>query len=201
VTGFTGGAGYTALPILFMEEYKMRSPKIKPNKGYVQVYTGDGKGKTTAALGLAIRAAGAGFRVFIGQFVKGQDYSELHAFTRFSDLITVRQFGRECFIFDEPGDEDIRVARRGLEEIRRVVRSGTYKLVILDEANIATHYGLFDVCDLIEIIEAKPQDVELIITGRWVNERIIERADLVTEMREIKHYYRQGVMARVGIES
>jgi cob(I)alamin adenosyltransferase len=179
----------------------MRSDDNKTGKGYVQVYTGDGKGKTTAALGLAMRAAGAGFHVFIGQFVKGQDYSELHAFMRFSDLITIRQFGRQCFIFNEPEEEDFRVARRGLEEIRRVVRSGKYKLVILDEANIATHYGLFDVNDLIDIIDTKPQDVELVITGRGVDERIIERADLVTEMREIKHYYRRGVMARVGIES
>ncbi len=179
----------------------MGSNEIETGNGYVQVYTGDGKGKTTAALGLAMRAAGAGFRVFIGQFVKGQDYSELHAFSRFSDLITVRQFGRQCFIFNKPQEEDINFARRGLEEIRRVVRSGTYKLVILDEANIATHYGLFDVNDLIDIINTKPQQVELVITGRWVDERIIERADLVTEMREIKHYYRQGIIARVGIES
>jgi cob(I)alamin adenosyltransferase len=174
---------------------------MNADRGYVQVYTGDGKGKTTASLGLAMRAAGAGFRVFIGQFVKGQDYSELHSFSRFSDQIVIRQFGRRCFIFNEPKDEDIDVARQGLEEIRRVVRSDKYKLVILDEANIATHYGLFDVNDLIDIIDTKPQQVELVITGRWVDERIIERADLVTEMREIKHYYRRGVMARVGIES
>jgi cob(I)alamin adenosyltransferase len=147
-----------------------------------------------------MRAAGAGFHVFIGQFVKGQDYSELHAFTRFSDLITIRQFGRQCFIFNKPEEEDFHVARRGLEEIRRVVRSGKYKLVILDEANIATYYELFAVNDLIDIIDTKPLDVELVITGRGVDERIIERADLVKEMREVKHYYHQGVLARVGIE-
>ena len=171
------------------------------NKGYVQVYTGNGKGKTTAALGLAMRAAGAGFKVFIGQFVKGMDYSELHSFAKLSDQITLRQYGRRCFIYEEPEMDDVLVARQGLEEIRQAVASGEYQLVVMDEANIATHYRLFSVDELLEVIDSKPEHVELVITGRCVDDRIIGRADLVTEMREVKHYYTQGVLARVGIES
>jgi len=179
----------------------MKTADYEMDRGFVQVYTGDGKGKTTAALGLAMRAAGAGFNVFIGQFVKGQDYSELHSFLKFADQIVIRQYGRQCFIYNQPDAEDIAVARRGLAEIRKIVRGGQYKLVVLDEANIATYYNLFDVEDLLEIIDTRPEHVELVITGRCVDDRILERADLVTEMREIKHYYRRGIMARVGIES
>jgi len=120
-------------------------------KGYVQVYTGKGKGKTTAALGLALRAAGAGFRVFIAQFVKGMRYSELDALERFSDRITLKQYGRDCFIYQEPTEEDIRVAREGLKEAKEIIVSGSYSLVILDEANIATHYNLFSVDELLEL--------------------------------------------------
>lgn len=171
------------------------------SKGYVHVYTGNGKGKTTAALGLAMRAGGAGFKVFIGLFVKGMDYSELHSFARLSDQITLRQYGRKCFIYNEPEMDDVLVARQGLEEVRKAVASGDYQLVIMDEANIATYYKLFSIDELLEVIDMKPEQVELVITGRYVDDRIIERADLVTEMREVKHYYTQGVLARAGIES
>ena len=170
-------------------------------KGYVQVYTGKGKGKTTAALGLALRAAGAGFRVFIAQFVKGMRYSELDALERFSDLITLKQYGRDCFIYHEPTEEDIRVAREGLKEVKEIIVSGSYSLVILDEANIATHYNLFSVDELLELIDKRPENVELVITGRNVDPRVMERADLVTEMCEVKHYYTKGIKARKGIES
>jgi cob(I)alamin adenosyltransferase len=169
-------------------------------KGYVQVYTGDGKGKTTAALGLALRAAGAGLRTYIGQFVKGMHYSELESLKRFSDLITIRQYGRDCFIYKEPDEEDIRAAREGLEEAREAVNSGKYDLVILDEATIALYYNLFSVEEFLELIRGKPKDVEMIITGRRADPRIIEMADLVTEMKEIKHYYQKGIQARDGIE-
>ncbi|HUL23870.1 MAG TPA: cob(I)yrinic acid a,c-diamide adenosyltransferase [Thermodesulfobacteriota bacterium] len=171
------------------------------NLGFLQVYTGNGKGKTTAAFGLALRAAGAGLRVFIAQFVKGMKYSEIEAFERFSDLITVRQYGRGCFIRDAPKEEDTRVASVGLHEVQQVLCSGDYKVIILDEANIATHFRLFSVDDLLALIDLKPPDVELVITGRNVDRRVLERADLVTEMREIKHYYTKGVAARRGIES
>jgi len=171
------------------------------NRGYVHVYTGEGKGKTTAALGLAMRAAGAGFKVFIGQFVKGMDCSELHSFAKLSDQITLKQYGRPSFIYNDPDREDIDAARNGIDEVREAIGSGEYQLVIMDEANIATHYELFSVEELLELIDSKPEHVELVITGRWVDKRITERADLVTEMREIKHYFKKGVLARVGIES
>lgn len=171
------------------------------DRGYVQVYTGDGKGKTTAALGLALRCAGAGERVFIAQFVKGMHYSELDALERFADLITVRQYGLDRFVTEEPTQEDIAAARAGLDEARAEMLSGQYRLVILDEANIATHFKLFAVEDLLAFIDERPDDVELVITGRRADERVIERADLVTEMRCVKHYYDEGVEARRGIES
>jgi len=169
-------------------------------KGYIQVYTGDGKGKTTAAFGLAVRAAGAGLRVYIAQFVKGMKYGELDAMEKLSDCITIKQYGRDCFIFNEPDKEDIRAAREGLREVREIMCSGEYQVIILDEANIATYYNLFSVDDLLDFIKVKPEGVELVITGRKADPRIIEKADLVTEMKEIKHYYQKGVEARTGIE-
>jgi len=169
-------------------------------KGYVHIYTGDGKGKTTAALGLALRAAGAGIKVYIAQFAKGMHYSELDSLQRFEDLITIKQYGRRCFIKEKPEPEDIAAARSGYEEALQIIKSGEYGLVILDEANIATYYNLFSVDELLALVEAKPDHVELVITGRRADPRIIKRADLVTEMKEIKHYYQQGVPARKGIE-
>jgi cob(I)alamin adenosyltransferase len=172
-----------------------------PLKGFVHVYTGNGKGKTTAALGLALRAAGAGYKVFIAQFVKGMRYSELDALERFPDLITVKRYGRDCFICRKPEKEDVRLAKQGLEEVKTLLASGAYTLVILDEANIATDYKLFSADELLDVIEQKPENVELVITGRYADPRILARADLVTEMREVKHYYADGVEARKGIES
>jgi cob(I)alamin adenosyltransferase len=169
-------------------------------KRYVQVYTGDGKGKTTAALGLAMRAFGAGLNIYMAQFVKGMKYSEQETFKVLSDQLTVKQYGRGCFIKGNPTDEDIKAAREGLKEVRDIMLSGKYQVLILDEANIATFYNLFSVDDLLDLIKQKPDDVELIITGRRADPRIIEAADLVTEMKEIKHYYQEGVVARDGIE-
>jgi len=169
-------------------------------KGYVQVYTGDGKGKTTAALGLAVRAAGAGLRVDFAQFVKGMKYSELVVLEKLSEYITVKQYGRDCFIKKSPQKEDIQAAQAGLKEVGEIMCSGKYQVIILDEANIATHYNLFSVEDLLDFIRSKPEDVELVITGRRADPRILEEADLVTEMKEIKHYYRNGIQARDGIE-
>jgi cob(I)alamin adenosyltransferase len=169
-------------------------------KGYVQVYTGNGKGKTTAAIGLALRAAGAGLRVFIAQFAKGGTYSEIKALRRFEDLITVRQFGAGGFIFGKPSQEDRDAAGLGLAAIRDMIASGSYDVVILDEANIATYYNLITPEELLAVIDGRPTEVELIITGRNAHEKILARADLVTEMREVKHYYSTGVQAREGIE-
>jgi len=173
---------------------------MESNRGYTQVYTGNGKGKTTAAIGLAIRAAGAGLKVFIIQFIKMGDYSEIKALQRFSDLITVEQFGLGRFIKGKPTPEDIEAAQKGLERVTAVMASDEYNIVIMEEANVAANLGLFALDDLLKIIHNKPDDKELVITGRGASPRIIEKADLVTEMKEIKHYYQVGVRARVGIE-
>jgi len=172
----------------------------KKFKGYVQVYTGNGKGKTTAALGLAIRAAGAGLKVFIGQFMKMGDYSEIKALERFPDLIIIEQYGIKGFVKGKPSPEDIEASRKGLAGIKQIVASEAYDLLILEEGNVAVMCGLFAVQELLDIIDAKPDNLELVITGRGADPRIIEKADLVTEMKEIKHYYKQGVKARTGIE-
>jgi len=169
-------------------------------KGYIQVYTGNGKGKTTAALGLAIRAAGAGLKVFIAQFIKMGEYSEIKALKRFNDLITVEQFGTGRFIKGKPSASDIEAARKGLEKIKAVFASNRYNVVIMEEANVAAKLGLLSVEDMLEIMVEKPKDVELVITGRAADSRIIEKADLVTEMKEVKHYFQKGVKARIGIE-
>lgn len=172
----------------------------KWQKGYVQVYTGNGKGKTTAALGLALRAAGAELDVFFAQFIKKHDYHEVRALERYADRITIRQYGRGCFIRGRPDEEDIAAARCGLEEVRKVIREGAHQLVVLDEANVAVNYGLFLVEELLSLIEEKPAHVELVFTGRNAAPELVDRADLVTEMSDVKHYYRDGVEARAGIE-
>jgi cob(I)alamin adenosyltransferase len=139
--------------------------------------------------------------VFIAQFVKSGRYSEIEALDRFADRVTCRQYGRGCWLRGRPSEEDVRMARAGYEEVREVIRSGDHHLVILDEADIATWFHLLAVDDLLHLIEIKPEAVEMVFTGRRADPRLIERADLVTEMREVKHYYRQGVPARKGIES
>lgn len=168
-------------------------------KGMLQVYTGDGKGKTTAAIGLAVRAAGAGFKVFIGQFVKSMEYSEIKILENI-DNIDVKQYGLNCFIEKEPEQKDIKAAQEGLEEIKEVLTSGKYDIVILDEANIAVYFDLFSVEELIEVIDSRNEGIEVIVTGRKAKEKLMDKADLVTDMQEIKHYYEKGVKARDGIE-
>jgi cob(I)alamin adenosyltransferase len=174
--------------------------KTRKTRGYIQVYTGNGKGKTTAALGLSLRAAGAGKKMFFAQFVKGQRYSEVTAIEQFLPMVEIKQYGLDCFIDNNPTQADIDAARRGLQEIKGIILSGKYDVVVLDEANIAIFYGLFSAQELIDIITQKPTETEIIITGRYAPPELIEVADLVTEMKEIKHYYTQGVEARIGIE-
>ena len=166
----------------------------------MHVYTGNGKGKTTAALGLALRASGAGLKVFIGQFIKGQAYNELEVIARDLKNISVKQYGLGCFIVDTPTIEDREAARKGFDEIQLIIKNGKHDLVILDEVNIALYYKLIEVDELIVLIKEKPHHVELVITGRYAPEEIIEAADLVTEMKEVKHYYQKGIEARKGIE-
>jgi cob(I)alamin adenosyltransferase len=169
-------------------------------RGYIQVYTGNGKGKTTASLGLALRAAGAGFKVFIGQFLKTGDYSEIKGLTRFDDLIKVKQFGAPRFIGRKIHDEDIQLAREGLAELGKALESGEWDVIIAEELNVAVHLNVIPLKDALAFIDKKPEHTELVITGRNAPEEIKERADLITEMTEVKHYYHAGVQARTGIE-
>ncbi|MBW1980140.1 MAG: cob(I)yrinic acid a,c-diamide adenosyltransferase [Deltaproteobacteria bacterium] len=168
--------------------------------GYVHIYTGNGKGKTCAAIGLAIRALGAGWKVYLGQFLKSGQYSEHLALARFSDLLTIETFGKPGFIQGEPSDRDRHQAQAALGQVTKALTSGTYRLVILDEANVAAHLGLVRVEQLIELVDLRPQQVELVFTGRHAHPALIARADLVTEMQEVKHYFQQGVAARTGVE-
>jgi cob(I)alamin adenosyltransferase len=169
-------------------------------QGYIQVYTGDGKGKTCAALGLVLRACGAKLRVYLAQFIKRGRTCEIRSLrTRFPE-VTVRPCGRGCFIIGKPKPADIAAAQKGLKQLRRAMLSGRYDIVIADEANSAVAAGLLSVRDLLALMNEKPAGVELVITGRQAHRQVIRRADLVTEMREIKHYYHQGVRARPGIE-
>ena len=169
-------------------------------KGYVQVYTGNGKGKTTASIGLSIRAAGAGLKVYIAQFIKIGNYSEIKALKKFSDLITVEQFGLGRFIKGKPSEEGIKAARAGIEKVKSLTVSRDYDIIILEEANVAAKCGLISVTDILDMISSKPENMELVITGRGADPEVVEKADLVTEMKEIKHYFRKGVPAREGIE-
>lgn len=168
-------------------------------RGYIHVYTGNGKGKTTAVLGLSLRAVCAGKRVFFGQFIKGMEYSELKC-TEFMNNFEIEQFGRRCFIYEAPEQEDITAARNGLARMRDVLKSGRYDIVVMDELNIALYFKLFSVEEAIAAINDRDENTEVIITGRYAPEEIISIADLVTEMKEIKHYYNEGVQAREGIE-
>ena len=174
---------------------------LRTMKGYIQIYTGNGKGKTTAALGLTLRAAGAEKKVLFAQFVKGQIYSEIKALQQFIPSVEIRQYGLARFIRNTPAQEDIDTARKGLQEVSDMILSGEYDIVVLDEANIAIYYKLFSAGELIEVLKQKPDKTEIIITGRYAVPELIAVADLVTEMKEVKHYYNQGVHARIGIES
>lgn len=164
----------------------------------IHVYTGDGKGKTSAAFGLALRAAGAGFKIWIGQFLKGYKGSEHIALERFKDLITIEQFGMPHFVI-KPTEEDIENARRGLIRVGEILTED-YSIIILDEVCNALHYNLFSYEELYEVIENRPDDCELILTGRNAPRALITIADLVTEMNEIKHYFYRGIEPRIGIE-
>lgn len=168
-------------------------------KGYIHIYTGNGKGKTTAAFGLAIRAALSGKRVFIGQFVKDMKYNETKI-ENYLHNIEIKQLGRGCFIYEDPEDADKEIAKKGLDECSALLSSGEYDLVILDEINIVLYYKLFEVSDVINAIKNKADKTELVLTGRYAPEELIDMADLVTEMVEIKHYYSQGVLSREGID-
>ncbi len=169
-------------------------------RGYVQVYTGNGKGKTTAAVGLGMRAAGAGLRVLMVQFMKGRRYSELDSIALVPNF-EVAQHGRDEFVSKEhPEDVDLELAGAGLDHARKAIESGQYDLVILDEVNVAADFGLVPVGEVAGIVRARPRHVEVVLTGRYAPKEFIDMADLVTEMNETRHFYSKGVKARKGIE-
>ena len=167
--------------------------------GYLQVYIGDGKGKTTAAFGLALRAVCADLKVYIGQFLKGQAYSELRA-TEFLPKLTIEQFGLPGVIKGQPSEEDLLAGKRGMARAKEALESNYFDLVILDEVTTAVQVKIVEEEELLQLIDSKPENVELVLTGREAGLEILDRADLVTEMKEIKHYFHTGVLARKGIE-
>lgn len=169
-------------------------------KGYVQVYTGNGKGKTTASLGLTLRAVGAGLKVYIIQFLKKGDYSEIKALEKFSGQVTIEQFGLGKFVKGKPSLDDSVAGQKGYDTVTEILEKGEHDVVIVEEGNVAVSCGLITEEMLLTLIDIKQEHVELIITGRNATDKLIEKADLVTEMKEIKHYYKKGVQARVGIE-
>ena len=168
--------------------------------GYVQVYTGDGKGKTTAALGLCLRAAGAGYTVFVIQFLKQGAYSEVKALQLFEDCITLEQYGQRGFIRGGPTPADIRLAQHGMDRAKEILARGEHDILVLEEINVAVALGLVSEAALLALIASKPPHVELILTGRGATDGVLQAADLVTEMKGVKHYYEKGVRARAGIE-
>lgn len=168
-------------------------------KGFVQVYTGDGKGKTTAALGLAVRASGACLNVYIGQFIKDERTSEINALRRIP-RITIEHYGPKHFIRQKPSRSDIRAGSDGIYKLRSALNSGLFDLIIADEINNAVLAGIVQLNDVIQLIKDKPPKVELILTGRKAHPRIKQLADLVTEMKSLRHYYAKGITARRGIE-
>lgn len=170
-------------------------------QGCVQVYTGDGKGKTTASLGLALRAVGRGLNVCMFQFIKGGGlYGEHLAAQKLAPLLTIIQSGKPGWVNTKDITEDRKLAQKALIEVQQLLVSGKFDLFICDEINGAVGFGLLDVEQVLELIRIKPKFTELVLTGRSADQRVIDAADLVTEMREIKHYYRAGIPARTGIE-
>jgi cob(I)alamin adenosyltransferase len=171
-------------------------------KGYIHVYTGDGKGKTTAALGLALRALGHGLKVYMIQFMKGNiEYGEITMARKLQPHFQIRQMGRETFVDRaNPDPVDIQMAREALELAKSILETQDVDILILDEINVALDFKLIDIDDVLEMIGRKPPAIELVLTGRWAPPEIVEKADLVTEMKEIAHYYRRGIESRPGID-
>lgn len=167
----------------------------------IQIYTGHGKGKTTAALGLALRAVGHGLKVIMIQFMKGKiNYGELEAAKLLPDLI-IEQYGRPDFVNPEnPTKEDLNFARQALVRAKEVVREKKFDIIILDEINVAVTYGLIPVQKVIELIKKTPKKIELILTGRYMPDEFVQYADLISEIKEVKHHFQKGTSARKGIE-
>jgi cob(I)alamin adenosyltransferase len=176
---------------------------MERERRYIQIYTGNGKGKTSAALGVALRAAGAGWKVLLIQFMKeGFPYTEMEALPRLREWITVERYGHDRHVLEKrpPTEEEKTLARSGVERALEAMGEDRYDLLILDEACVAVHFGLLTEEEFEPLFETRPPQLELILTGRYCPEAWIARADLVTEMREVKHYYAQGVLSRRGVD-
>jgi cob(I)alamin adenosyltransferase len=170
------------------------------SKGYIHVYTGPGKGKTTAALGLGLRASGAGYKVHVIQFMKGRRYNEINSIEKL-DNFSISQHGRDEFVSKEnPEKIDIELAQKGFSHAKDVISNNKYDMVILDELNVAVDFNLISLDNVLDMIENKPEKLELVLTGRDAHPEIIRYADVVTEMLEIKHPYQKGELARKGID-
>jgi len=169
-------------------------------KGYIHVYTGNGKGKTTSAIGLGIRAAGAGLKVHMLQFMKGRRYSELNTLDKIKNF-TYSQHGRDEFVNKKnPEKIDIDLAQEGFKQVKKLIKSNKYDMIILDEINVVVDFNLIALDDVLKLIKEKPEKLEIVLTGRYANPKIIKIADYVTEMLEINHPYQKGVQARKGFD-
>ncbi len=169
-------------------------------KGYIHVYTGNGKGKTTSAIGLGIRATGAGLKVHLLQFMKGRRYSELNTLDKIKNF-TYSQHGRDEFVNKKnPEKIDIDMAQEGFKQAKKLIKSNKYDMIILDEINVAVDFNLIAIEDVLKLIKEKPEKLEIVLTGRYANPKIIKIADYVTEMLEIMHPYQKGVQARKGFD-
>lgn len=184
---------YHLLRVLHMSKLK---------HGLLQVYTGNGKGKTTAAIGQAIRAIGHGLKVYMIQFMKGKiSYGELKVARKLKPHFVIKQYGRSCFVIKEkPANVDIKMAEKAIIDAEKIVASGKWDIVILDEINVALDYKLISIEKVIKLIKSKPPHVELIFTGRDAPAKILELADLVSKIREVKHPFQKGIKQRIGIE-
>jgi cob(I)alamin adenosyltransferase len=180
---------------------KTKKPAAKTYRGLVMVITGNGKGKTTAAFGQALRAIGQGYRVFVLQFMKGRKYGEIVAAEKYFPHLTIRMSGLDSFVIrDNPAAVDIELAQKGLAAAKKAIVSGKYDMVILDEINVALDFKLIALQDVVELIKNKPAGLDLILTGRYAPPEIIELADTVSEVKEVKHHYQAGIKDRAGIE-
>jgi len=175
----------------------------KLNRGFTHIYTGNGKGKTTAAIGQAVRAAGFGFSSYFLMLMKEFPYNEVSALYSLKDYIFIEQVGKDDYVYRKelPPQEEIDKASRALINAKEKMLSGDFNLIILDEVLVSVYFGLITKEAVIDFLDSKPFEVELILTGRYCPKEIIEKADLVTEMKEVKHYYEKGILARRGIES
>jgi cob(I)alamin adenosyltransferase len=176
-------------------------PKERLPQGLIQVYTGDGKGKTTCALGLALRAVGQGFKVYMVQFLKGRETGEMQAAARLAPDLTLRSFGRPGLVnLRSPAPADLNLARQALDLAETLINAGEHDLVILDEINLALTYNLIPLDEVLTMLRERPPWVEVVLTGRQAPPEVVALADLVTEMRPVKHYFEAGVKSRRGIE-